>query len=119
MSSFTSRFKNSHFQHLNEDQRIKIHNAALYILEKVGIQIFDQDCLSMLHDEGARIENKKAYIPEHLVNKALSLAPSLVTLYDRDGNRPLYLQGKNVYFGSGPNCITTLISITYFHASEL
>lgn len=106
-NGFVSTFKDYGFRYLSEEQKKKIHYAALYILEKVGVKVLGKAGVDILRDAGARVEGDKVFIPQHLVKKALSSAPSSITLYDRNGDPAIYAHGRNVYYGAGPNCTGT------------
>ena len=41
---------------LNEDKMEDIHKSTLRILEKIGIQVPNQDVLQILQKEGARVD---------------------------------------------------------------
>jgi trimethylamine--corrinoid protein Co-methyltransferase len=47
-------------------------------------------------------------IPAYMVEEAIRSAPSLVTIWDREGRRAMELEGQNVYFGTGSDTPTTI-----------
>jgi len=87
---------------LNKDKIIKIHEASLTILENTGVKIDDEMIRGLLADNGARINNKRVYIPADLVEKALDMAPEELILYDRQGEKNIVVNSNNnnIYFGT-------------------
>lgn len=97
------------FRTLTEKQAEEIHLASSRILEETGMVIHHQEAVELLRQAGAQVENgNRVYFPNHLVKKALQSAPSHVTLYNRNGETALQLQGSNVYFGTGSDTLNYL-----------
>lgn len=92
------------FKVLSEVQCEKIVNAALEILERTGVNVHSEEALSLLKAANCDVDGIRVRIPSYLIKKALSTAPSRVVLCDRNGNRKLFLEGNNSYFGPGPTC---------------
>ena len=96
------------FQVLSDDQCEEIVLSAFEVLERTGVEIHSKKALKLLKDSGCWVEGKKVKIPSYLIKKALNVAPSRVVLCDRQGNRKIFLEGNNSYFGPGltnPNII--------------
>ena len=93
------------FKVLSHKQIEEIHSASLKILEKTGVKVFDEDTVSILKEAGADVaEDNIVRMPSHLVEEALSGAPSKITLYNREGEPSLFLGEDKVYFGTGSDC---------------
>lgn len=92
------------FRTLSTEQAEKIFNAALEVLERTGVDIYSDEALSLLKQANCYIDGKRVRIPSYLVKKALNTVPSRLVLCDRNGNRKLFLEGYNSYFGPGPTC---------------
>ena len=60
---------------------------------------------------GARVEGNHVFIPPHIIQETLALAPKTFTLWGRDGEHHLQVATDRVYFGPGPTC-------TYFYDPE-
>ena len=86
---------------VSEDQIKKIHWATLEVLERTGVNVFEEKALKMLGQAGAKISGNRVRIPGWLVEDAVKSAPSKITLANRKGERILYLEGNNSYFGNG------------------
>jgi trimethylamine--corrinoid protein Co-methyltransferase len=74
------------------------------ILERTGVNIHSEEALSLLKEVNCDVDGIRVRIPSYLIKKALNSAPSRVVLCDRNGNRKLFLEGNNSYFGPGPTC---------------
>ena len=94
---------------LSDNQLAKIFSAALEILERIGGDFHDEVAVDLLADAGASVINRRRVrIPSSLVEEALRTVPRRVVISDRNGKRTMFLEGKNVYFGPGPDTPFTL-----------
>ena len=94
------QYNSPRFQVLSENQVQDIHFASLSILERTGVAIHAEEALGLLGDAGADVDNPgKVRIPNHVVEEALRFAPKSVTLYTREGEPHMFLNGTHVYFG--------------------
>jgi len=94
--------KSVNFQSLTEQEREEIFYAALEVLERTGVKIFDDESREYLEEAGCWIEDKVVKIPISLSEWAVNSAPSKILLYDRDGNRKLNIHDNKTYYGPGP-----------------
>jgi trimethylamine---corrinoid protein Co-methyltransferase len=96
-------------QRITTGQCQTLHEAALEVLERTGLRIFQDEALGLLVKAGARIsDGNRAYIPARLVEQALSTLPRTVTLYDRHGKPAIVLDGYLSYFGTGSDCFNII-----------
>ncbi len=86
----------------------RLEEAALGILDRIGVEIPVPEALGLLRSAGATIDGSRARIPERLVRWALETAPKQITLHDRDGRPALHLAGRNHFFGTGSDCLNIL-----------
>jgi trimethylamine--corrinoid protein Co-methyltransferase len=86
----------------------KIHMASLEILERVGIDVHDEKARELLVKGGAKADGIRIRLPEHMVAKALAMAPKRMTLYDRHGKVAIRAWGYNSYYGGGSDCLNVL-----------
>ncbi len=87
------------------EQIQKIHNDALSILEKTGIQV-DDSCARKLFEKavGKPDDDQRIRITKDLVQWAISAAPSKISIYDRLGKPAFELKGdgsQDAVFGIG------------------
>jgi len=103
-SSMTS----AHYARLGQQECEKIHMATLEILERVGVDVHDEQARELLVKGGATADGIRVRVPEHIVDKALALAPKRMTLYGRHGGVAIRAWGYNTYYGGGSDCLNVL-----------
>ena len=95
-------------QFLSETDKRAIYDAALEILARVGMVVHHGEAVRLLADAGCRVEaHDRVYVPEHIVQRARESAPSVVRMYDREGEPAMELGGRNSYFGTGSDLMWT------------
>ena len=96
-------------QILDKDSILKIHNAALEVLQRTGVAINTTQGRQILLDAGCKSKSHNVIsIPAKLIAQALATAPSSVILYDRLGQQRCVLEGWKTSFGTGSDCPFTL-----------
>jgi trimethylamine--corrinoid protein Co-methyltransferase len=95
------------FTILEKDDVLKIHEAALNLLEGVGVKIHSQKALQLMDESGAHVdfEKKLVKIPESLVIEAIKKSPSSIKLCSRNGKHDFLLRGNDFYFCPGSSAI--------------
>ncbi len=91
------------YQPLSRASIKRIHQASLEIFDEVGFEVYYDGALEVFAQSGARVdfESRRVRLSPKLVEKAISTAPSNVTLYGREDKHNLILEGKRVYLGTG------------------
>ena len=100
---------------LLSDELVKqIIEEGFALLMNPGIQVHNDEALSLLADAGAEVdlESKIAKIPEKIARQALENRPSEFYLYDLNGNQVVHYGGDSVQFDPGSGGITILDSET-------
>ncbi|MBW2122003.1 MAG: trimethylamine methyltransferase family protein [Deltaproteobacteria bacterium] len=101
---------------LTESQIQEIHLATLELLDTVGVRVLDGEAVELLRHAGCRVaEGGVVRIPNWLVEESIRSAPSRITIYNRDGEDAMHLEGNKVHFGLG----TDLIKTYDLHTGEL
>jgi trimethylamine--corrinoid protein Co-methyltransferase len=86
----------------SREQLTKIYQSALNILERIGGDFYDEEAIALLAGAGAHVRDKRrVLIPCHLVEEALQSVPKRIVISNRDGKRVMFLEGTNIYFGTG------------------
>jgi len=98
----------AHYARMGQQEREKIHFASLEILERVGIDVHDEQARKLLVKAGARADGIRLRIPETMVERALSSTPQRLTLCDRNGSVAIRAWGYNTYYGGGSDCLNVL-----------
>lgn len=98
------------YKPLKDEEVQRIHEAALSVLERTGVQVVESECRDILAGAGARVDKARdrVYIPRGMVEAALKTANRDVVLYSRDGRFDLHLRGKRVHLGTGGAAISIL-----------
>lgn len=96
------------YARLGEQEREGIHRGSLEILQRVGIEVHDEQARAILAGGGAFVDGINVRIPEHMVAQALVTAPKRMTLYDRKGRVAMRAGGYNSYYGGGSDCLNIL-----------
>jgi trimethylamine--corrinoid protein Co-methyltransferase len=88
---------------LTEDATNTIVVEAQRVLAEIGVFVENAAAAALLREAGCTVstDGKRILIPEELVGRALSTAPSCVRLYDRDGVEAMTLEGDNIHFNPG------------------
>jgi len=94
-------------QLLSTDAIKDINDNSLAILEKVGVQVKNNEALLLLKDAGCQIDSDKkvAHIPHSLVKKCLGKTASVLKLYDRDGEHEQIIGMNNTIFNPGSSAV--------------
>ncbi len=113
MGVTTKCFNARPLEYFSGEQMREIHSASMDILEDEGTVVHHEEALALLKQAGAHVsEERRVHIPTALAEWAVRQAPSRVTLYDRNGAPAMFLEGANVYFGTGSDVPTLLDSFT-------
>ncbi len=101
------------FRTLSETQAEQIHSASCQILEETGMVIHHSEAVEMLKEAGALVEEgNRVFFPTWILEKALKSAPSRVTMYNRNGEPAMFLEGSKTYFGTGSDTLNYLDPFT-------
>jgi len=99
-----STFESPQFNILSKEQIDRVFQATLDCLQRVGVEISNQEARDLLEDAGADVEGILVRIPPHIIQDAIAITPRSFTLCGRDPSRRLQVTPNHVYFGPGPTC---------------
>jgi len=100
------------FRVLSDDQIWEIKRAAFDVLAKTGCRISHKGALKILKQAGAMVKDNLVKLPEHIVEECLRTAPKGFTIYDRDGNRAMEVEGRKSYYGTSTGSPNTKDALT-------
>jgi len=100
------------FKILSDDQIFEIRRAAFDVLLHTGCKIHNAEARKMLIQAGAIVKDELVKIPEHIIEACINTAPKGFTIYDRDGNRAMEVEGLKSFYGSSTGSLFTKDSIT-------
>jgi trimethylamine--corrinoid protein Co-methyltransferase len=86
----------------------QIHMASLQVLERVGVEVHDEEARTILGDNGAEVDELRVRLPGTMVEEALSVTPSRLSLWDRHGQMAIRAWGYETAFGGGSDCLYVL-----------
>lgn len=93
---------------LSRDKIERLHLSCLEILRRTGVAVKETKAIEIFKKGGCSIDGERVRIPSHMVEWALRNTPPRVSLCDRNGQPAMFLEEKNVYFGTGsdtPNVV--------------
>lgn len=94
---------------LAEEEVEQIHSASVEILERTGVKIQHPRAIELLDNAGAIIEEDNLVkFPPNLINQAIDSAPNKIAIANRFGERKLFLEGSNSYYGTGSDLKYTI-----------
>ena len=87
---------------LSLEDKEKIVNAALQVLENIGMQLFHDEAIALMERAGCHVnERQTVRISREQVLKAIASAPENIPVYNREGEHVMDLGGRRAYFGTG------------------
>ncbi|ATW27028.1 trimethylamine methyltransferase family protein [Candidatus Formimonas warabiya] len=89
---------------LSDDQVYEIHLATLELLQRTGVDIYEEQARRILKDAGCLVRGQRVRFPSDLVGKCITSAPERISIYNREGLPAMCLEGRKVYFGTGSDC---------------
>jgi trimethylamine--corrinoid protein Co-methyltransferase len=102
------------FEVLDEDGIERIDAAAVEILGKTGVAIYERQSRDLLRLEGAQVDDAtgRVRIPEKVVREALEAAPSRFRLAARDSSKSVELGAGETHFTNSATGIRVLDHVT-------
>ena len=93
---------------LSDDQIKVIHQNSMEILSETGVVMEQTAARELLLEAGAHETGDRIKIPDAMITGAIDSAPSLIPMHNRMGQLTMPLEGENVFFGSGSDCLFTI-----------
>lgn len=100
------------FRVLSDDQIWEIKRAAFDILQKTGAKILHKEARQMLKKAGAIVKDDVVKIPEYVVQECIQSTPKGITIFDRNKNRALEVEGRKSYYGTSTASPNTRDALT-------
>jgi trimethylamine--corrinoid protein Co-methyltransferase len=110
MTAFPPGLEGGLYKPLTEADIRRIHEAALTVLERTGVEIVESECRRILEQAGARVDpaRNRVYFSRGMVEATLKTVNREVVLYSKDGPFDLHLTGKRVHLGTGGAAVLVL-----------
>lgn len=100
------------FRVLTDGQVEEIRRAAFDVMAKVGFRIYHVGACKMLKQAGAVVKDDLVKVPEHIVTECLSKTPKGYTIFSRDGERAMEVEGRKSYYGTSTASPNTKDALT-------
>lgn len=102
--------KGGQYRVLDDSELYDIHLATLEVLEEVGVRVEKKEALELMADNGCRVDfdNRIVQIPEYVLKKALSTAPSRFTLYGKTPEYDVKVDTQGIYTIGGSSALYVL-----------
>jgi trimethylamine--corrinoid protein Co-methyltransferase len=97
---------------LTDDQVVELERAIFEIMGKVGFTVYHTGARKMLAQAGAMVKEDRVYVPEFIVRQCLATAPKGWTIYNRNGERALEVEGRKSYYGTSTASPNTRDALT-------
>jgi trimethylamine--corrinoid protein Co-methyltransferase len=90
-----------HYRPLGADDVVRIHRAALDVLERIGLSDAIPSCVQLVTDAGGRLsEDGRLLFPRALVEDVIAGAARHFVLHGADPRHDMEPWGKKVHFGT-------------------
>jgi trimethylamine---corrinoid protein Co-methyltransferase len=94
--------------YLSETDKAAIYEAALEIIGAIGMRVHHEGARELLRAAGCTVTDPDLVcIPRELVEQARATAPNMIEVFDRSGEPAMSLGGRNSYFGTGSDLMST------------
>jgi len=100
------------FRVLSNDQVMEIRRASFDVMFKVGFQVLHAGARKMLKQAGCVVKGDIVKVPEHVVQACLATTPKGYTIYGRDGQRAMAVEGRKSYYGTSTASPNTKDALT-------
>lgn len=88
----------------------KIHNASMYIFEKVGFEVDNERALKLFAENGAMVDFtlKRIKASEEWIMEHIKKAPARIILYGREPKHNIVVESNKTYLGTGGTAVGIL-----------
>jgi trimethylamine--corrinoid protein Co-methyltransferase len=104
--------RSAYLKILSEDQIFEIKRAVFDIMQNVGYKVLHEGARKMLKAAGAVVEDEWVRVPEFIVSECLRTVPKGWTVFDRNGDRCLEVEGRKSYYGTSTASPNTKDALT-------
>lgn len=107
---FPPGLEGGRYRPLSDADVLRIHEAALSVLARTGVEIMDSECRDILEEAGARVDKaaNRVFFPRELIENTMKLANRHPVFYSQNGQHDLHLSGTRVHLGTGGAAVKVL-----------
>ena len=88
------------FKALSDVDVVRVHDAALNVLEDIGLSQAIPTCVEAVTARGGIYRDGRLHFPRALVEDTLAIAARDITLCGQDPRHDMHLSGSQLYFGT-------------------
>jgi Trimethylamine:corrinoid methyltransferase len=85
------------FDYYDDEQLLKVHEASLDLLKKVGISTSSERFRTLLLDNGCIEKGKRILFTQDVIDKGMKTVPAVFNLYGRSDRHQLEIGSKKAY----------------------
>ncbi|MBV2358481.1 trimethylamine methyltransferase family protein [Thalassococcus sp. CAU 1522] len=85
---------------MSQEGVARMHDAAMRILEEIGIEFLNDEAVGILRKAGATVDGQNVRMGRDMVMEYVALAPSQFTITPRNPERRIVLGGNHILFGN-------------------
>ena len=100
------------FRVLTDDQVAEIRRASFDVMAKAGFKILHAGARKMLKQAGCQVKGELVKVPEYVVKACLNTTPKGYTIYSRDGQPAMQVEGRKGYYGTSTASPNTMDALT-------
>jgi trimethylamine---corrinoid protein Co-methyltransferase len=100
------------FRMLSDDQVHELVRAVFDVMDKVGFKVLHPGAREMLKKAGAVVRGEWVGVPEFVARGCLATAPQGWTIFNRQGERALEVEGRKSYYGTSTASPNTKDALT-------
>lgn len=77
-----------------------VHDAAMRILEEIGIEFLNEEAIALFKQAGCKVDGENVKLDREWVKEMIAKAPSEFTMTPRNVDRTIPIGGKHMLFGN-------------------
>ena len=89
---------------IKDENLNKINDAAIEMLETIGMEFVSPEAKEVLKDHGIKIENNRAFFTREQIMKYMDMCPSEFEFHARNSKYDMKLNEEEVYYVPGYGC---------------
>lgn len=85
---------------LSDEGVAAVHDAAMRILEEIGIEFLNEEALALFKEAGARVDGERVWLDREFVMEMVAKAPDHFTITPRNPSRELTIGAGHINFAA-------------------
>ena len=97
------------YEIVGPDEVELVHDAAMRIVEEIGVRFIDEESLGLWRAAGAEVRGERVHIARELLMSLIDSAPEQFSLHARNPERTVRIGGGSTVFGPSGGAFVTLL----------